>query len=54
MIHRIMAILAFAVLAGFLGILVFEVPHLDLGVVVAITLVMVVADFLTTPRRPRD
>ena len=49
MIARLMAILAFGVLAGFLGILVFEVPRLDLGVIVGITLLLVVVDFLTTP-----
>ena len=54
MISRLMAIVAFATLAGFLGILVFEVPRLDLGLVTGITLVLVVFDFLTTPGRSDD
>ena len=54
MIGRLMAILAFAILAGFLGILVFEVPRVDLGVIAGITLVLVVVDFLTMPGRPGD
>ncbi len=52
MISRLMAIAAFAVLAGFLGILVFEVPRLDLGIIAAITLILVVVDFFSTPGSP--
>ncbi len=45
MSDRIMAMLAFALLAGFLGILVWYVPRLDLGIVVAVTLALVAWDF---------
>ena len=45
MTDRIMAIMAFATLAAFLGILVWYVPRLDLGTAVAATLVLVAWDF---------
>ncbi len=51
MTERIMAVLAIAVLAGFLGILIWKVPRWDLGAVIAITLALVLWDFLTTGRR---
>ncbi len=38
MTDRVMALLAFLFLLGFLGILVWFVPRLDLGAVVAVTL----------------
>lgn len=41
---RMLAIAAFTVLFGFLGILVWFVPRLDLGMVVLITLVMTFYD----------
>jgi hypothetical protein len=40
MINRIMALLAFAGLAGFLGILVWKVPRPDLLAIVALTLAL--------------
>jgi hypothetical protein len=45
MIDRLMAILSFAALAGFLGILVWSVPRLDLGAVVFATLALAGYDF---------
>lgn len=45
---RVMALFAFAVLAAFLGILVWYVPRLDLGAVVVVTLMFVVWDLLTS------
>jgi hypothetical protein len=45
MTDRLMAILAFAVLTGFLLILVWNVPRLDLGLAVAVTIVLVALDF---------
>ena len=54
MTSRIMTLVAFAILAGFLGILVLEVPRIDLGVIVAITLVLVAVDFFLASGRPRD
>ncbi len=45
---------AFALLTGFLGILLWHVPRLDLGVVIAITLLCAGYDMLTAgrPRGP--
>jgi hypothetical protein len=51
MSDRLMALVALAVLAGFLGILVAYVPRLDLGAVVASTLALVVWDFFFANRR---
>jgi hypothetical protein len=45
MSDRLMAILAFAVLAVFVGILVWHVPRLDLGAVVLVTLAFAGYDF---------
>jgi len=44
MINRMVAIMAFAMLAGFLGILLWYVPRWDLGAVIAITLIMALID----------
>ena len=41
----LLAVFAFAALALFLGILVWSVPRLDLGIVVAVTLGLVAVDF---------
>ncbi|QKV19393.1 hypothetical protein [Oricola thermophila] len=43
---KFLAALALAVLAGFLGILVWNVPRLDLACVVALTLGLAVYDFV--------
>jgi len=51
---RIMALAAFLTLAAFLGILLWFVPRLDLGGVVAATLLLVAWDFFTATRGPRD
>jgi hypothetical protein len=45
MTNRLLAALAFAVLAGFVGILVWYVPRLDLGAVVAVTVLLAGYDF---------
>lgn len=45
MTDRIIAFLAFATLAAFLGILVWYVPRWDLGVAVAVTLALTAVDF---------
>lgn len=47
MTDRIMGVIAIAVLLGFLGILVWEVPRIDLGAVVAITLLLAIWDVVT-------
>jgi hypothetical protein len=49
-----MAALAFATLAGFLGILAWKVPSPDLVAVIALTVVLVAVDFVTSLRRDRD
>ena len=54
MTDRVMAVLAFLFLLGFLGILVWFVPRLDLGLVVAATLLLVAYDFYTTLRNKPD
>ena len=46
MTNRLVAVAAFLVLAGFLGILVWEVPRLDLGAVIGVTLLLVLVDLL--------
>ncbi len=46
--NRIVALFAYAVFAGFVGILAFEVPSPDLIVVVLLTLGLVTYDFLTS------
>jgi len=45
MTNRLLAALAFAVLLGFVGILVWYVPRLDLGLVVAVTVLLAAYDF---------
>lgn len=46
MMDRLMALLALAVLAAFLGILVWKVPRLDLMAVVGVTLALASWDFI--------
>lgn len=42
--ERILTIFAFIILCGFLGVLIYKLPRLDLGAVVALTLVMAFYD----------
>jgi hypothetical protein len=54
MIDRIMALVAVATLAAFLGILIWKVPRPDLIAVIAITLGLAIWDFLANAgKRPR-
>ena len=53
MIDGLMRLVAFALLAGFLGILVWHVPRLDLGGVVLITLACAGYDLFAGTRRQR-
>ena len=46
MTDRIMALVAIATLAAFLGILVWKVPRVDLVAVIAITMALAMWDFL--------
>ena len=50
MTNTLMALLAFAVLTGFLGILLYAVPRLDLGIVIGLTLLLVGYDFFVHGR----
>lgn len=51
---RLMAFVAFAVLAGFLAILIIYVPSPDLIAVVALTVALVAVDFIRATRRGGD
>ncbi len=46
--NRLIALIAFAALAGFLGILAFEVPSPDLIAVIVLTVLLVGYDFVTS------
>ncbi|MCY0147998.1 hypothetical protein OEG84_09815 [Hoeflea sp. G2-23] len=48
--ERILTIIAFIVLCGFLGVLVFKLPRLDLGAIVAITVAMAFYDLFIHKR----
>jgi len=52
--NAILASLAFAVFAAFVGILAFEVPSPDLVVVIVLTLALVAYDFVTSIFGSRD
>ncbi|MCL7464299.1 hypothetical protein [Phaeovulum sp. NW3] len=45
MIDRLMALVAFLIFAGFLGIILMHVPRLDLGIAIGATLVLAGWDF---------
>ncbi len=49
---RLFPMLAVATLTAFLGILIWEVPRLDLGSVVAVTLLLALADLVQSRRDP--
>ena len=51
MIRTLLFILAFAVLCGFLGILVWHVPRWDLGLVVTVVLLLTAWDLFVHDRR---
>ena len=51
MTDTLLALFSFAVLAAFLGILVFYVPRWDLGLVVGATLLLAAYDFFWHGRR---
>lgn len=44
-------LLAFAILLGFLGILIYRVPRIDLGAVIALTVVLAAIDLFWKGRR---
>lgn len=49
--NRLLALIAFVFFAGFVGILVVNVPHPDLIAVVALTTALVIYDLLTSANR---
>lgn len=51
MTDRIMGLMGIATLAGFLGILFWKVPRLDLGIVIAIVLALVLWDFFANAQK---
>jgi hypothetical protein len=51
--NRVLALIALAMLGGFLGILVFTVNRTDLFVVVGLTFAIAVWDIWQTALRPR-
>ena len=53
MLDRILALFAFALLAGFLGILMWEVPYWDLIAVCACALLMAGGDFFVSTFKRR-
>ncbi|WP_168201411.1 hypothetical protein [Qingshengfaniella alkalisoli] len=51
--NKLMAFLAFATLAGFLGILAYHVTEIDLWVVIGFTILLVAIDFVSSVRSKR-
>tara|TARA_R110002020_G_scaffold385252_2_gene596207 strand:- start:3759 stop:3917 length:159 start_codon:yes stop_codon:yes gene_type:complete len=51
--QRILTIIAFLVFCGFLGVLVFKLPRIDLGLVVGITVLMAFYDLFIHQRPAR-
>lgn len=51
MTDTVLKTLAFALLLGFLGVLVAWVPRADLGAIIAITLLLAAWDFFAARRR---
>ncbi len=52
--NRILAIFALIVFGGFLFILVYEVPRVDLILIIGFTAALAVFDFIRTLRKKRD
>lgn len=48
MSDKIMALLALVTMIAFLAVVIFEVPHLDLTIVVAVVSALAAYDFFTT------
>jgi len=51
--ERILTIFAFIVLCGFLGVLIYKLPRLDLGVVIGLTVMMAFYDLFVHKRPER-
>ena len=52
--NRFLALFAFVIFAGFLGILAFNVPSPDLVIVIVLTLILVAYDFITSSSDKQD
>lgn len=52
--NKLLALLAFAILAGFLAILALEVPSPDLVAVILLTIALTGYDFLSSTRNRKD
>lgn len=52
--NKLLALLAFIVIGGFIGILVMEVPEPDLALVALLTFGLVTYDFVTSARDKKD
>jgi len=50
---KLVALIAIVALSAFLGILLFEVPRLDLGILIVFTLILAVYDFFKPSNRAR-
>ncbi|MBC7281352.1 hypothetical protein [Hoeflea sp.] len=51
--ERLLTIIAFLVFCGFLGVLILKLPRLDLGIIIAITVVMAFYDLFIHKRPSR-
>jgi len=51
--ERILTIIAFVILCGFLGVLIVKLPRLDLGIVIGVTVLMAFYDLFIHKRRSR-
>ncbi|WP_238547673.1 hypothetical protein [Meridianimarinicoccus roseus] len=52
--NKLLALLAFVAIGGFIGILVMEVPQPDLMSVALLTFLLVAYDFATSARDKKD
>jgi uncharacterized membrane protein len=50
---KLVALIALVALAAFLGILLFEVPRMDLGILIVFTVALAVYDFFKPSNRAR-
>ncbi|GLQ38246.1 hypothetical protein GCM10007908_18660 [Rhizobium albus] len=50
---KLVALIAIVALCAFLGILLFEVPRLDLGILIVFTLILAIYDFFKPSNRAR-
>lgn len=52
--NKLLALIAFVTIGGFIGILVIEVPEPDLMAVALLTIALVAYDFATSARDKKD